>query len=63
MTKKKLFEYAVLFHHKDDGTQLIVEPTYTLALNQDEVKLHAARDIEDTHAEQMDRVEVIVRPF
>ena len=56
--------YAVLYHCEDCGTRLIVEPDYILASSQDEVKLMAGRDIEDEDAlANMDRVEVVVRPF
>lgn len=62
MKKKSLYEYAILFHSEEE-TELIVEPTYYLGTNEEEVKLYAARDIADEYAEKMDRVEVIVRPF
>ena len=64
MTKKTMYEYVVLYHCEECGTRIVVEPTYTLAISEAEVKLVAGRDIEDEDAiNNLDRVEVIVRPF
>lgn len=64
MTKKSIYEYAVLYHCEECGTRMIVEPAYTLAASEAEVKIAASRNIEDEDAlNNLDRVEVIVRPF
>lgn len=64
MKKKSLYMYAVLYHCEDCGTKIIVEPNFTLATSNDEVKMVATREIEEFDAlNNLDRVEVIVRPF
>jgi len=65
-----LFEYAILRHPKPPSkdehapaSELVVEPTYVLANNQDEAAMKAARAIPDSHADHLDEVEVLIRPF
>lgn len=69
----KLFEYAILYHPKamrdTNGNEsqgpdtLLVKPTFMLAKSDKEVAMRAARDIPEAHLDELDRVEVLVRPF
>lgn len=69
----KLFEYAVLYHPKvvrdalgneTQGTDKIVStPIFTLAKDEKEVAIRAARAIPDEYLDKLDQVEIVVRPF
>lgn len=68
----KLFEYAVIYHPKPkkvDGVEerekskLLVDVTRVLARDDKEVAILAARDIPETLLGELDRVEIVVRPF
>lgn len=71
--KMKLFEYAVIHHpaptedEQKRGAQpkseLLVEPEYVLAFDEKEASVLAARAIPDSHVDQLDRVEIVLRPF
>ena len=72
--KKKLFQYAVLWHPKEDNktaggttvtesSKILVEPTTVLASDEKSVGILAAKKIPDEYNEQLDQVEVLVRPF
>lgn len=68
----KLFEYAVLYHPKPkkvDGVEqkekskLLVDVSRVLAADDKEVAILAARGIPEEYIDQLDRVEIVVRPF
>jgi hypothetical protein len=66
----KLFEYAVFKDEKldKDGdvveeAVVIVEPVTVLAKDDQQVGMLAARSIPDEHIADLDRIEVVVRPF
>jgi hypothetical protein len=69
----KLFEFAVLFHPKvvkdaqgneTQGADKIVKaPEFTLAKDDKEVAIRAARAIPDEYLDRLDQVEIVVRPF
>ena len=68
--KLKLFEYAMLLHPETDQegkekgkTILLKDLTRTLAKDDKQVGILAAREIPKEHLENLDRVEIIVRPF
>jgi hypothetical protein len=70
MKKSKLFQYAILWHPtekqvKDDSakSKILTELTIVLAADDKEVAILAARKITDEYLDQLDQVEVIVRPF
>lgn len=73
MAKGQLFEYAVLFHPKptkdpagNDTTpksEMIVPPTRVLAENEKEVSIKASRAIDPKYDNQLELVEILVRPF
>lgn len=69
----RLFEYAVLYHPKvvkdamGNETQgpdrIISDPIFTLAKDDKEVAMRAARAIPDEYLDKLDQVEIVVRPF
>lgn len=69
---KKLFQYAVVFHKYETSesgakvykdSELIIEPSYTLAENEKEVIFKATREIKEEHAKSPDNVEILIRNF
>lgn len=70
---QKLFDFAILFHpaatedEQKRGVKpkstLLVEPRTILATDDKEASILAAREIPATHTDQLDRVEVVLRPF
>ena len=69
----KLFEYAVLYHPKvvrdalgneTQGPDTVVSsPIFTLAKDDKEVAIRAARAIPEQYLDKLDQVEIVVRPF
>lgn len=66
----KLFEYAVFKDEKldkdgevVDAAKVIVSPTTVLAKDEKQVGLRAAKAIPDEYLDDLDRVQVVVRPF
>lgn len=66
----KLFEYAVFKDEKlnKDGdvvdvAVIIVEPTTVLARDEQQVGIQSAKAIPDEHIDDLDRIQVVVRPF
>jgi hypothetical protein len=70
MSKSKLFQYAIIWHPtekqvKDDGTKskLVKELTTILATDEKAVLMTASMNIPVEYKEQLDQVEIVVRPF
>ena len=69
----KLFEFAVLFHprvvrdalgNETQGPDKIISPpVFTLAKDDKEVAMRAARAIPEDYLDKLDQVEIVVRPF
>jgi hypothetical protein len=68
----KLFEYAVLYHPKTkkvDGeekrekSKVLVDVKRVLAADDKEVAILAAREIPEEYLDQLETVEIVVRPF
>lgn len=66
----KLFQYAVLWHPtekeiKDDGekSKVIVPPTTILAADASKAGMMATMEIPAEYKEQLDQIEVAIRPF
>ena len=69
---KKLFQYAVVFHKYETSengskvykdSELIIEPKYTMAESEKEVKFKATREIDEEYAKAPDNVEILIRNF
>jgi hypothetical protein len=72
MAKGKLFEYAILHHPKTkkdkDGNEIqgksqLLKRDTLLAGNEQEVTMLAARQIPDTYTDQLEDLEILIRPF
>ena len=70
MSKSKLFQYAIIWHPtekqvKEDSTKSkLVKPLDTiLAIDEKSVLMTAAMNIPTEYKEQLDQVEIVVRPF
>lgn len=66
----KLFEYAVFKDEKLDkdgevveAAVVLVEPTTVLAKDDKQVGIRAAKAIPETEMDNLDRIQVVVRPF
>lgn len=66
----KLFEYAVWKDEKRDkddevveAAQVLVKPDTILAENEQHVGMIAARSLTDEHMKDLDRIQVVIRPF
>lgn len=66
----KLFQYAVLWHPtekeiKEDGekSKVIVPPTTILAADVSKAGMMATMEIPAEYKEQLDQIEVAIRPF
>jgi hypothetical protein len=69
MSKSRLFQYAVIWHptekEKSDGkkAKIITDMTTVLAVDQQSVMMSAAVTIPEEYKDQLDQVEIAVRPF
>ncbi len=69
MSREELYLYCVIKQPTEDGrkrgerAELITEPKHMLARNEQEVVMHATRELGDDVMESADRLEVAVRPF
>lgn len=70
MKKQTLFQYAILWHptekqFKDSGskTLILVQPTVVLGADQNSVAMGAAMKIPVEYKEQLDQIEIAIRPF
>jgi hypothetical protein len=66
----KLYEYAVIKDEKvdkdgnvTDAAAVIVPVTTVLAKDPEQAQLKAARSIPETEMDDLDRLQVVVRPF
>lgn len=73
MARGKLFEYAVLYHepNKDlnapvgdiKSSKMIVDPTRVLASSEKQVAMMAAKAVPADYDDELDDVEILIRPF
>jgi hypothetical protein len=68
--KNKLFQYAILWHptekqSKEEGlkSKLIIEPTTIMAPEQTAAMMSAAMSIPPEYKDQLDQIEIAMRPF
>ncbi len=72
--KKRLFQYAVLWHPKEktnnntttipeETSKIITELTTVLAQDEKSVGILAAKKIPDEYNDSLDQIEILVRPF
>jgi len=69
MKKLQYFQYAILWHPTDDQAKdgkksiVISPPAYVLSKDHNSVLMLAAKAIPDKYDEELDQVEIAVRPF
>ena len=69
MSKAKLFQYAVIWNpseaQEEEGKKatLIVELTTVLASNEKSIGLKAAKAIPDEYDEELDQIDIVIKPF
>ena len=67
--KLKLWQYAIILHPTKKGAKdgekssLVGDLSTILAKDQDAAFLEAARSIPDEHSDDLERVEIALRPF
>lgn len=65
--KQKLFEFVVLWHPSPDddktSSQIVVDRTLRLAKEEKAVALFAAKQVPDRYSDQLDNIEILIRPF
>lgn len=70
MANSKLFQYAILWHPtekqaKDEGlkSKVIIEPKTVLSVDQNSAAMSAAMEIPADYKNQLDQIEIALRPF
>ena len=70
MEKLTLFQYAIIWHptakqQKEEGLKstLLVEPTTLLAKNEQSVLMSAAMQIPPDKQDELDQIDIAIRPF
>jgi hypothetical protein len=67
--KLKLFEYVMLYHSDDKEskdsikTLIIRHVSQTLAKDEKQVAMLASREIPESYLDDLDKVEILIRPF
>lgn len=63
--KSKLFQYCVVWHpiKEEEKSKIIIQPTIILAGDQQAASLAAAMAIPPEYRDDLDQIEVVVRPF
>ena len=65
--KQRLFEFVVLWHPTEDDdkstSKIVVDRTMRLAKDEEAVGLFAAKQVPDQYADQLDNIEILIRPF
>jgi hypothetical protein len=73
MAKGKLYTYAVLYHPKvikdvaandiQQKSEILIQPTSVLAVDDAEIKIIASRAIPETYIDKLEQVEIVIRPL
>ena len=66
MAKLHLFQVAVLLHPKNEKkgkTKMLIDPHFLLSKNDKVAAQLAVRSIDNDYADDLDRIEILVRPF
>jgi hypothetical protein len=67
--KQQLFQYAVIWHPTKEQheagkkSKLLVEPKTILSQSKDSAFVLASREIPEQYLDELDQVEVVLRPF
>lgn len=66
MSRKSLYEYAVLHHKETEDnieTELLIKPTIELAKDERSLGMMIARKLPESLLDDLDNIEIIIRPF
>jgi hypothetical protein len=70
MKKSQLFQYAIIWHptekqSKDDSlkSKVLVDPKMILAESQSSALMAASMEIPTEYKDQLDQIEILMRPF
>lgn len=70
MEKARMFQYAIIWHPTEKQTKeeslkpkVIVEPKTILSATQENATMAAAMEIPTEYKNQLDQVEIVIRPF
>lgn len=70
MKKSQLFQYAIIWHptekqSKDDSlkSKVLVDPKIILAESQSSALMAASMEIPTGYKDQLDQIEILMRPF
>jgi hypothetical protein len=70
MKKSQLFQYAIIWHptekqSKDDSlkSKVLVDPKMILAESQSSALMAASMEIPTEYKDQLDQIEILIRPF
>lgn len=61
--KQTLYQYSAILHDPKKGSKVIVKPTTALATDRNHAERLAVRAIPGEYDGDIERVEVVVRPF
>lgn len=67
--KSTLYNYTIVWHpsesqsEKGEKSQMLIEPKYLLAPDQNSAFMQAARQIPEKYLEELDQVDILIRPF
>ena len=66
----KLFQYAIIWHPtekqmKEEGlkSRVLIEPKTILATDQNKAAMAAAMEIPEEGRDELDQIEIVLRPF
>jgi hypothetical protein len=70
MSKSKLFQYAVIWHPTDKQSKeeclkskVLIDVETVLAVDVNSITMKAAMAIPSEYKDQLDQIEIVVRPF
>ena len=69
MTKAKLYQFAIIWNpnekQQEEGkrAKLLVEPTTILSTSDQQVLITASMAIPSEHKDDLDQIDIVVRPF
>lgn len=63
MKKQKLFQYAIILHSEEGKSKVIKDLSTVLANDQQSASMMAVLEIPEAYRDQIDNIEIAIRPF
>ena len=63
MKKQKLFQYAIILHNEEGKSRVIKDHSTVLANDQHSASMMAVLEIPSDYRDQIDNIEMAIRPF